>query len=105
VALTASGAVYAWGDCHSNVLGTYIERLFVILIDRSIVVGLPANQYSSPMLCDRLRAHHIVAVLAINTYNHRATLAVGDDGAVALFGALGSLPNDTRYFPLLFTFL
>ena len=77
VALCRSGAVYAWGDCS---LGH--------------VLGLDANVYRAPMRCRRLENHRIVRVLSINTYNHRATIAVDDTGAAAVFGQLGSLPSD-----------
>jgi hypothetical protein len=69
--------VYAWGDCS---LGH--------------VLGLDANVYRAPVLCSRLQNRRIVRVLSINTFNHRATIAVDDTGGAAVFGQLGSLPGD-----------
>jgi alpha-tubulin suppressor-like RCC1 family protein len=77
VALCRNGDVYAWGDCS---LGH--------------VLGLDANVYRAPVLCSRLQNRRIVRVLSINTFNHRATIAVDDTGGAAVFGQLGSLPAD-----------
>jgi alpha-tubulin suppressor-like RCC1 family protein len=77
VALCHGGQVYAWGDCS---LGH--------------VLGLDANVYRAPVLCSRLQNRRIARVLSINTFNHRATIAVDDTGGAAVFGQVGSLPGN-----------